>query len=176
MFDGFTSSTLTSNPSEAEQTSQPANTSASNRKGKGRAKAKQTQEAGPSTTRLRKAEPGILPEDYHERARYWDFYSFRNPPKGAVAKKIRPQIDYINDLMKGWRPTNQKMGMPEEWFVSRQTTCIIKRRDNESNKCHLAVVYDYFILFRLKKPLLSCRTIDLGTTRITTERRLIGNG
>lgn len=84
-------------------------------KGKGAAKGK-----GKATKQQVDDEPDWLPG--------WEFFHERAPGR-ARSKAIQPQLDYIERMKKGWRPTGRKkMGMPEEWFVRHVSSPLFSSR------------------------------------------------
>jgi len=87
----------------------PPKAKAANSKSKGKGKAKRG---------TRKDSKKEVPPEEGEWLPGWRFFHRRPPPR-ALAKLIQPQLDYIERMIKGWRPTPpKKMGMPEDWFVS----------------------------------------------------------
>jgi hypothetical protein len=108
--------------------SPPPKTKAANTKGKGKGKA--TKGKGKASQNQVPDEPEWLPG--------WNFLHKKRIPR-TLSKLIQPQLDYIEQMIKGWRPpAPKKMGMPEDWFVRlrvsvpiympRTDLCLSKRR------------------------------------------------
>lgn len=88
-------------------------------KGKGKGK-------GKSTKQQASEEPDWLPG--------WEFFHKR-PPGRASRVPIQRQLDYIEQMKKGWRPEgSKKMGMPEDWFQEETVIVLANNRPWDMEK------------------------------------------